>query len=359
MRCLFLINPYAGAGAGKAVAEAIEEESGLVRGMSVQLVFTDPVRLQQQVISLVPDIDLIVAAGGDGTVSFVAQSLALLPHPPPLAVLPLGTGNDLARALGWLSWWRHGGIQTFMAGLKSGEVRSMDLWSLGEGHSFLGYAGIGMDARIVQFFTRWRRLVPARPCCPATSQFLYVLAGLKYLSMSMVKRQVPTFSATLFRGRLREEIHSTSGMVIGNIPYYAGGGRLSGDSRFDDGILEVYRIDGCMDFLSLLVKGRMPGQKGGSCTMKADALQITSISPLPQQVDGEWIGLSRANMPIDIERTRSVPVLVPPEDPLVRERYGKKGKRLGLETKGTPVPGAATRKALSKNVSGATIVRYI
>lgn len=88
------------------------------------------------------DYDAVFTLGGDGTVMEVVQGL--LGNATPVGVLPGGTGNLVARALGIpLSVPR--AVQT----LVRGETRAIDLGALGGGRVFAFAAGIGIDASMV------------------------------------------------------------------------------------------------------------------------------------------------------------------------------------------------------------------
>lgn len=68
--------------------------------LSNQLVYFVSFRLE--LYKKVPNLR-ILACGGDGTVGWILSeidSLGIKP-PPPVAIMPLGTGNDLSRTLNW------------------------------------------------------------------------------------------------------------------------------------------------------------------------------------------------------------------------------------------------------------------
>ncbi len=85
--------------------------------------------------------DLIIACGGDGTINEVVNGMA--GSRVPLALLPAGTGNVLAKELG-LPWdiWRAAEY------IPAGEVRRIALGRAGERY-FICMAGVGVDANIV------------------------------------------------------------------------------------------------------------------------------------------------------------------------------------------------------------------
>jgi diacylglycerol kinase (ATP) len=78
----------------------------------------------------------ILVAGGDGTVTWVLGCIAELglDPPPPVAVLPLGTGNDFALNFGWgnafqWSWFSPSSLYQTLYRFKTAEIRRMDIWT--------------------------------------------------------------------------------------------------------------------------------------------------------------------------------------------------------------------------------------
>jgi diacylglycerol kinase (ATP) len=170
---------------------------------------------------------MVFAAGGDGTVRSVAEALAGTGVP--LAILPSGTGNLLARNLDLaLSDVSHSVTHAF-----SGTTRNIDIGEVRieredgsiDTHAFLVMAGVGIDARI---------MANTNPALKRTVGWLaYVDAGL---------RAIP--SARPFRVRYRLEgrhEHSAhvSTVIVGNCGLLPGGIELLPDAAVDDGLLDI------------------------------------------------------------------------------------------------------------------------
>ena len=81
---------------------------------------------------------VLLVAGGDGTVAWVLKTVSDLgvSPPPAVAVLPLGTGNDLALSFGWghryaRAWAaRHDALYATLKRVADGEPRDLDAWSV-------------------------------------------------------------------------------------------------------------------------------------------------------------------------------------------------------------------------------------
>jgi YegS/Rv2252/BmrU family lipid kinase len=170
---------------------------------------------------------MVFAAGGDGTVRSVAEALAGTDVP--LAILPSGTGNLLARNLDLpLSDVSRSVVLAF-----TGTTRRIDMGEVhiqrGDGssdsHGFLVMAGVGIDARIMANTNAALKR--------AVGWFAYVDAGL---------REIPTSRPFRVRYRLdgrHEHSAHVSTVIVGNCGLLPGGIELLPEAAVDDGLLDV------------------------------------------------------------------------------------------------------------------------
>ena len=113
MKVSLLYNDRAG---GSASLERISS-AFTAHGHDLVRVITDRTDFERLID---PPVDLVVSAGGDGTAANAARTVA--GRAIPLAILPLGTANNIARSVGYV-----GSIEDLVGGLRYDRRRVMDL----------------------------------------------------------------------------------------------------------------------------------------------------------------------------------------------------------------------------------------
>lgn len=139
MRILLVGNPISGSGRGSRLIDTVSGRLERV-GHEVTTVRTRA-RGDARTAAARHEADTIVAVGGDGTINEVVNGLA--GRPTPIAVVPAGVGNVLARALDL----PHSAERVCRA-VRHGRTITVDGCVMG-GNRFLLLAGAGLDARVV------------------------------------------------------------------------------------------------------------------------------------------------------------------------------------------------------------------
>jgi diacylglycerol kinase (ATP) len=214
---------------------------------------------------------LVLAAGGDGTVRAVAEGL--IGTGVPLGVLPLGTGNLLARNLGLPMTLREA-VRTALTGAD----RAIDVGRLDDGTVFAIMAGTGLDAAMM-------RAAPDR-LKTAIGWLAYVVGGLRSLRRARVDVDVRLDGEPPLRVRVRT-------VLVGNVGRLHAGLELAPDARPDDGVLDVVLVSPrrVVDWAVLL--GRTLTHRRCSdhrmSTYQARHVEVRLHQPQPRQVDGELL----------------------------------------------------------------------
>ncbi len=166
--------------------------------------------------ALAAQVDLVLASGGDGTVTACAEGLA--GSGVPLGVLPAGTGNLLARNLGLpLS------LEEALAVSLGGTDRRLDVGTA-NGRVFVAMAGLGFDAELLDS--------TGEPLKRRLGWAAYAVSGLRHLGARPVRASVRADGGPVLRRR-------ASSVLIGNVGALQGGVTLLPGAEPDDGVLDL------------------------------------------------------------------------------------------------------------------------
>jgi diacylglycerol kinase (ATP) len=234
--------------------------------------------------------DLLAICGGDGTINEVVSRV---PDPPfPVAILPAGTANVVARELGL--------PLNPVGALKIALNRSIKRVDLGElrphpGRRFLFVAGIGLDAYIVS-------KVPSK-LKAKLGIAAYVITTVRCLQ----SYNFPEFNITAGG----ESLTATS-CVIANAKSYGGGLLFTPAAEMNNGFLDVLVLQGkrrleLAYFLFQAWRGK-PEMRDWTHRFRASSLRIEGPRDIFIQTDGELAG----GLPRDISIIPSIfPIVTP------------------------------------------------
>lgn len=145
MKILYVINPIAGGSDHTETISALKEATA-ERGFESEMVLTkgsgDRTHIQKCIDKISPD--RVIVGGGDGTIRMVAE--LLMPTALTLGILPLGSANGLATALGL----PNDPLEALQYIFQSTRVEKMDMLKFNGKHLCIHLADIGVNALIVK-----------------------------------------------------------------------------------------------------------------------------------------------------------------------------------------------------------------
>ena len=299
----FVANPSKnGAEQLKAALMSRCTAEGLPDPIWVETTVEDP-GLGQTREALERGADVVVAVGGDGTVRAVAQGMA--DSGKPMALLPLGTGNLLARNLDISVTDRDDAFDIVLHGVdrridvgwltvdQPADPHEKDTEGNGPAdtgtHIFLVIAGLGFDAAMV---------ADADDELKAKVGWVaYFVAGIRHLHGRRMRARIQLDDSPPVDARLRS-------LMIGNCGRLPGGITLLPDAVIDDGVLDVAAVDtrgGVVGWAQLFgevvmqglgVRNDLPAKIGRIDHARARRVRVRVEEGEQAQVDGDVLGLA-------------------------------------------------------------------
>jgi YegS/Rv2252/BmrU family lipid kinase len=285
MRIAFIVNPRAGRGRGAALARDLPRLVA-ARGLRGDVLATEEPRHAVELARrAAADHDAVVAVGGDGTAHEVVNGVAETKAA--FGLIPVGTGNDLALALGVPADPR-----AALDLIASGAVRRIDLARFDDDRRpvrwFANSLGLGFEAQVTIESRKVKLL-------KGFSVYLWAVAralgGLRCPDLRI------TADGRVLEGRQLL-------LCVGNGPRVGGGFWLTPDARNDDGWLDLCIVE-AMGRGSVI--RRLPRALNGSHTgeswatmLRAREIRIDSSEGFPFHADGEVVDTVRKSLTVKI-----------------------------------------------------------
>jgi diacylglycerol kinase (ATP) len=305
-RAFVILNPVAGQVAVDAVRRALarvfatesDDTSGAADEAVYELHETSPEdNLADLVRSVVEQggYDLIVAAGGDGTVSAVANGL--VGTATPLGILPLGTANVLARELG-IPIDIEGACRLLVG---PHAITAIDVMKLKDRY-YLTQVGVGIDALMIRDTKREAK--------QRFGRIAYIWTAFTRLLGFQPRLFTLECDGRANRSRASQVVVANCG-ILGQPPF-----RWGPNIRVDDGRIDVciIRARTLLDYATLawlVVLGRHKQSPNVRYLTVEDRVAIATRRPLPVQADGEIIG----ETPVEVTVVpRALRVVMPLDD---------------------------------------------
>lgn len=225
--------------------------------------------------------DIIVAAGGDGTINEVVNGMN---DKKPLAIIPFGTANILALEAGI-----HGSAEEIARIILSNKIKKVYVPNVNN-KNFILMASAGYDAEIVE-------------AVQSSLTLKNIFKKLLFFIVSSLKLIV--FKKNELKILANNKIYKANWIIVTNAMHYGGAFKLSKDTNIFDKKIIAYlfcnltRLNFLCYFFTLLLNKELK-ESNKLIKIKSDDIFISSKTKTPVQYDGEFLGY----LPAQIKSTK-------------------------------------------------------
>lgn len=284
-------------------------------GIRADIAFTDPDNSPALIAlkAVEENYELVVVAGGDGTVGEVAKGL--LRSPVTLGIIPVGTYNNIARSLSIPT-----DITAACQVIADGQIKSIDVGQANNEHYFFEAAGVGLDAALFPIGEeikggRWGQMLQA-----VRLAINYKPQRLRMeFDRPIAEARVPLLKRRLVRKKPASNELRLSALlvVVANGSYYGTGFTVAPDAAIDDGLLTISifrnfsKWELMRHFWSISKGQRQYSPKIE--TYRVAEVKFTSDVKIPVHIDGHPIG----ELPVTLKAVKDMLKVIVPQTKVI------------------------------------------